>query len=386
MKDLFINDSSTIYLNSGTESKTIKSTLEEIYSNNKNYEINPTYYFVDAYQKLWHTQKEIAHFFNDNPKNYFLRTNVTEVFNQFILGYDLNDNDEILTTNLEYQAIVNVLKYKTMQSKATLREFDFPTRDSISTDEILTLIKKEIGPKTKMLVISHVFTGSGLVAPICQIAEITNSKGIILVVDGAHSCGALKVDFENFKNVDFFAGNFHKWMMGPKGTAFGRVHPKHHEKLKPLMAGWTTFETDSPFDTFGEGHRFATKMMPLGTQNFNQYLGIKSTINFWKAHGENSIRKKLNELTQFAYDIIIENTKLKSLFPKEKSLQGPLITFVLPMRSENEGYNLMKRIFLENKLQIASTKIKGVWHLRVSPHIYNDQEEIVHASKILAKI
>lgn len=386
MKKFFYNDPAIIYLNSGTESKTLTSTLEAIYSNTKAHQTNPTFHYVDAYKNLWETQNQIAHFFNDVAENFYLRNNLTEAFNQFILGYDLPSGSEILTTNLEYQAIVNILKFKCLTKKITLRQIDFPIKQDITTDEILEILRKEIGPKTKMLAISHIFTGSGLVLPIEEIAEITNSKEIILAVDGAHSCGAIKIDFKKLEKVDFFAGNFHKWIMGPKGTAFGRVHPKHHEKLNPLMAGWTTFEIDSPFDTFGGNSRFASKMMPVGTQNFNQYIGIKNALDFWNSKGEDTIRKKLIELTLFTENIIRENTNLKSLFPKEQSLQGPLISFSLPNRLESEGYNLMKRIYLDHKLQIASTKIKGVWHMRISPHIYNDQVEIIQASNILAKI
>lgn len=386
MKDLFINDPHQIYLNSGTESKTPISILKKIEDLQHNYELNPTYNFVKNYELLWESQKLIAAFFNTNPENIFLRNNVTEVMNQFILGTELPLNSEILTTNLEYQAILNIIKYKAQKNNLSVKTVNFAVKNDYSKDEIIELIVNQFTSKTKMLVISHIFTGTGLAIPIRELSEITNKKGIILVVDGAHSCGALKIDFQDLKQVDFFAGNFHKWMMGPKGTAFGMAHPKHHESLHPLMAGWTTFEDVSPFDSFGGGSRFASKMIVPGTQNFCQFLGLNELIKFWQEQGEEKIRTKLKDLTSYTENLIKEMTPFKSLFPKEIELQGPLITFALPERLEKEGYQLMHRLFQEKKVQVASTKINGIWHLRISPHIYNTQSEMTEASILLKNI
>ena len=45
--------------------------------------------------------------------------------------------------------------------------------------------------------------------------------------------GALPLDFKRFDDVDFYGGNLHKWVMGPKGTGFGWVHPRHQKSLEP---------------------------------------------------------------------------------------------------------------------------------------------------------
>ncbi|MBI2520845.1 MAG: aminotransferase class V-fold PLP-dependent enzyme [Bdellovibrio sp.] len=386
MRNLFINNPQEIYLNSGTESKTPITVMNAIENYKHQYEMNPTSGFVTSYQKMWEMQMHIARFFNCNPQELFLRNNITEVMNQFILGSPMPSGSEILVTNLEYQAILNCVRFKAEREHLTIKVVDIPVKKDLEKSEILELVKKAISNATKMLVISHIFTGSGAVVPVKEIAEITSSRGIKLVVDGAHSPGALKVDFQVFKEVDFFGGNFHKWMMGPKGTAFGWTNPKHHDDLVPLMAGWTTFETISPFDTFGGGSQFTSKMMLLGTQNFCQFIGINDLLNFWEEHGENTIRNKILKLTQFAENLISEQTQLKSLYPKDKKLQGPLITFVLPEKLEKEGYHLMHRLYKENHLQVASTKIKGIWHLRISPHIYNTEEEIIQAATFLKKL
>ncbi len=386
MRNLFLNNPREIYLNSGTESKTPIPVLKSIENYKHQYELNPTTGFVTSYQLMWDVQKQIAGFFNCNPDELFLRNNVTEVMNQFIIGSPLPPESEILVTNLEYQAILNCVRFRAEQDQFTIKVVDIPVKKDLEKNEILDLLKNAISAKTKMLVISHIFTGSGVVVPIQEISEITSAQGIILVVDGAHSPGAIKVDFNVLRNVDFFAGNFHKWMMGPKGTAFGWANQKHHASLTPLMAGWTTFDTISPFDTFGGGSRFAGKMMLQGTQNFCQFLGLKDLFNFWNEHGEELLRRKIVKLTTFTEQLMNQQTQLRSLYPKDKDMRGPLITFALPERLEQEGYFLMHRLYKEHNLQVASTKIKGIWHLRISPHLYNNEEEITQAVTLLASL
>lgn len=381
MRRHFDLDESLIYMNSGTQSITPRSVRNALIDYQKSYECNPTDGLITAWPRVWQVQKMLGRFVNADPKDLFLRPNVTLALNVFILGskFDL-PGGEILTTDQEYGAVLNIARMRCNRDGLALRQISI---SSSSEESLAAIITKQLRPETRMLLLSHVTTYTGLVLPIEEIARETCKRGIVLIVDGAHAAGALKLDFKRLEDVDYYAANLHKWVMGPKGTAFGWVARRHQNTLDPLCAGWTTFESMAPFTEFGEGSRFASKFLMLGCHDFTPYFALKDTLDFWGAHGEAVIRKNLFDLQMKLENEVIENLGLETLSPPPGILRGPLLAFKLPPRLAAEGYELAIRIYKERRLQVATPLLNEKSILRLSPHIYNTESECQRSIEIL---
>lgn len=363
-----------IYLNNGTHSLTPASVLDAITKYEREYETNPTAQLMGAWERLWAVQKELAAFLKADARSIFLRQNVTECMNAFILGIPLPAGSEILISDLEYQAIENVCRYRAERDGLMVRKFALPF-----TAEVLR-------PETMLMVVSHVTTGTGAIQPIAEIAKVTKANGVLLAVDGAHAAGALDLDFTALGDVDFYGSNLHKWMLGPKGTGFGWVSPRHHEALRPLEAGWATFESMNDYKAFGDGERFPARMLMQGCRNFGPFYAITDMLRVWNNKGPEAIRSRIRSL-QRHLETEMKALGWASLSPSlESGLRGPLNTYELPERLEKEGYGLMKRILAEHGLQVGIPKVQGRWRIRISPHIYNTEEEISSAVQILKKL
>ena len=361
-----------IYLNNGTHSLTPASVLEAITRHERAYETNPTHELTLAFGRLWEVQKKLAAFLNADPKDLFLRQNVTEAMNAFLLGIPLPPGAEILLSSLEYGAVENICRYRAERDGLTIRKFDLPFSE------------KELRPETALVVVSHVTTGTGAILPIAEIAAATRSQGVLLAVDGAHAAGALDLDFGALTNLDFYGSNLHKWMMGPKGTGFGWVNSRHHEALKPLEAGWATFEIPHDFDGFGGGDPFPARMAMQGCRNFAPFLAIEDTLNIWNERGAANIRARIAELQRHLEAEMASKLGWKRLSPDLP--RGPLTTYELPERLEKEGYGLMARLLKEHGLQVGLPRVQGRFRLRLSPHIYNTEAEISQAVDILKSL
>jgi isopenicillin-N epimerase len=242
----------------------------------------------------------------------------------------------------------------------------------------------ELRPETSLVVVSHVTTGTGGIAPIKDIAAITRAKGVLLAVDGAHAAGALELDFAALADVDFYGSNLHKWMLGPKGTGFGWVSPRHHETMVPLEAGWATFESPNDYAAFGDGARFPARFAMQGCRNFAPFFAIADTLAFWDKHGDGAIRARIRGLQAHLEKEVSAKLGWPLLSPAlAGGRRGPLTTFELPPHLEKEGYALMSRILREHKLQVGLPRVKGISRLRLSPHVYNTEDEISRAVSIL---
>src|SRR5690348_16175777 len=103
-------DESLIYLNSGTQSICPRNVLEAVVRHLHAYERNPTDHLIHSWENLWKTQSELAEFLGARPQDLFLRPNVTLAMNSFVLGARLPHDGEILVSDTEYQAVVNVCR------------------------------------------------------------------------------------------------------------------------------------------------------------------------------------------------------------------------------------------------------------------------------------
>jgi isopenicillin-N epimerase len=370
------------YLNSGTHSICPRDVLAAVQREQRAVERNPTEGLIDVFARLWKVQTRLAAFFGARPEDLFLRPNVTEAMGDFILGVRLDGPGEILTTDLEYGAILHQCRFRAERDGRPLRALALPARPA-SSGELAKAVISGLGKDTKLLVLSHVATGNGLIFPLAEIARETRRRGILFAVDGAHAPGALALDFHELGEVDFYGGNLHKWMMGPKGTAFGWAHASVQERMVPLHAGWMTHEVSPPHSDFGhDGAAFARRQALSASQDFAPFLAIDAMLDYWESRGPGRLRECIAGLGAYAEDVFVRGRW--PLLSPERTLRGPLVSFALPAAIENEGFTFMSRLVRDHELQIAISKLQGRWVLRLSPHVYNDESEIDRAAKILA--
>lgn len=378
-----------IYLNSGSHSITPKPILEAVHRYQWEYEQNPTLGLFNTWERLWKVQKKLAGFFHARAEDLFLRPNVTEVLNEFVLGLPLPSGAEIAITDLEYGAIANLVRFRCERDGLQNNLIHLPSTSaglaSVTEASLLEAILTQLTPATRMFVCSDVMTGNGLVLPIEKLSAETRKRGIFLIVDGAHGPGALDLDFRKFEKVDFYAGNLHKWMMGPKGTSFGWVNPSQRKHLLPIHAGWTSFETPSIFEKFGEGDRFAASRLMIGCRDFAPFFALEDLIQHWEAEGSEQIRKQIYSLQSELEQHLVE-VGLELISPPSGLLRGPLISFELPLPKRNSPFELFYELLYAHGLQVAIPWVQDRAILRVSPHIYNTSSELKQAAEILKKV
>ncbi len=105
-------------------------------------------------------------------------------------------------------------------------------------DGILYLedFKKSIDSDTVAVCISHVTQEQGFRNDLASVAELAHDNGAVIIVDGAQSAGAMRIDLHEI-DVDFFSTTAMKWLLGAAGVGFLYVARRHHSKL-PSHAGY----------------------------------------------------------------------------------------------------------------------------------------------------
>jgi isopenicillin-N epimerase len=386
MKQLFRLDAKVLYLNNGTHSITPTRIQESITQYQREFESNPTQGLTLAWKKIWEVQTMAAQFLSADPRDLFLRHNVSEAIGAILLGMKITHRDgEILVGDLEYGAMVSQCRYRAEKDGLRLRRYSQKTlAQAKSSQEIVDLVVSELRADTRVLLLSHVITANGLKMPIREISKITRERGVLLVVDGAHSTGAMPLSFGDFESVDFYAGNFHKWTMGPKGTGFGWVHPMHQASIEVMMAGWTTFELPKSFEGFGGGSRFTEKMLFSSCRDFAPFFALKDLFEMWQVDFKREVVfSTLKELQRVTIEEVDKKLGWKMLSPENPELRGPLVSVELPENWLRAGPVLMSKLFEDTGLQVSIAGYGQSFCLRLSPHIYNTRDEISRGVEVL---
>lgn len=358
-----------IYLNWGTLAKTWPSVVEASFRHQTDYEKNPTVSLFEGWGRLWQLQQKVAEFFKARPQDFYFRPNVTVAMNDFILGAELPEGD-IAVSDLEYGSIVNICKMRASRENRNIKTIQIPMGAELSSDEhLVDLIMAQLPQKTAMLLLSHITTGNGLKIPLKLLAKKTRERNIFLVIDGAHGPGATDLNFSELGDVDFYGGNLHKWFRGPKGTGFGWAPERNHHLIKPILGSWTVFETPKPFVPFGDGDRWNLSMLMSYCLNYGNFYALSETVDEWQKRGAHDIYKTLQNKRDLIESETRKELNWKVLSPAVQSLQSPMVTFELPQKFAERGYEIMHELQKTKNVTVSVSPLKTSFALRLSAHV-----------------
>ena len=273
IRDLFMIDKSITFLNNGSFGATPKFVLEYQDAIRQRMELQPVNFMVQQLPKLLRDSLQmIAPFIGANADDLAFVDNATTGANTVIqsLVHSWKKGDEILTTNHVYGAVRTTLQHATSIMGARLIEAHVPF--PISDDqECINAIKKRLNKKTKLLVIDHITSPTGIIFPIKEIIAECKKNKIPVFVDGAHAPGMIPLNL-NELDADWYTGNCHKWLFAPKGCALLWTHPKHQHMMHPTVISHGYMQGyKQEFDWTGTKDHSAYIASPLGL-SFHQAM------------------------------------------------------------------------------------------------------------------
>ncbi len=200
--------------------------------------------FLDLIELRGRIRAALAAAIHVEVENVALTTSTTDGCNIVLGGLELGPEDEVVTTDVEHFGLLGPLAVSPARVRVA-RVRDRPA------DEAFDLIRAEIGPRTRLLALSHVAWTTGHVLPVRELKETT---GLPVLVDGAQSVGAIPVRVEG---VDFYTVSCQKWLCGPDGTgALYVADPAALRVSKPSYFAQDRHEPDGSFTAREGAARF----------------------------------------------------------------------------------------------------------------------------------
>ena len=158
----------------------------------------------------------------------------TEGMNVAIAGQRWRPGDEVLATDIEHIGGLAPLYLMAERYGVAVRRVDVGDGGG----DVAGMIEAAIGPRTRLLSISHVSYSTGASLPIAEVAAACHRHGVLVAVDAAQSAGAIPVDVAAL-DCDFYAMPGQKWLCGPEGTGAVYVRPElMAATLPPALGGF----------------------------------------------------------------------------------------------------------------------------------------------------
>jgi cysteine desulfurase family protein len=151
-------------------------------------------------------------FHGKEPERWVFTLNCTDALNMAIKGV-LADGDHVITTDLEHNSVSRPLRALELAGRITLTRLKADAGGTIDPDDV----KQAIGPKTRLVAITHASNVLGTVQPVAEVGRVAHERDAILLVDAAQTAGVVPIDVQEM-NIDLLAFPGHKSLLGPTGT------------------------------------------------------------------------------------------------------------------------------------------------------------------------
>ena len=239
-------------------------------------------------------RERVAKFINAaEPKECIFTRGTTESINLVANSWGrtfLGPSDEILLSVLEHHSNIVPWQMCCEQTGAKLKVIPINERGELLLDEY----RKLLGPRTKLVAVTHVSNVLGTINDIKQMAKLAHEAGALTLVDGAQWVGHYPTDVQDL-DVDFYAFSGHK-LFGPTGTGVLYGKKEWLQRMPPYQGGGdmiasVTFEKTTYADL--------PNKFEAGTPNIAGAIGLRAAIDYVQNRGFENFAPHEEELLRY---------------------------------------------------------------------------------------
>ena len=372
---LFLLDPEVTFLNHGSFGACPRSVFERYQSWQLQLERQPVA-FLDYYRGLssWlgDARKALSEMLHTSADNIVGLTNATVGLNVVAQSLHLEPGDEILTTDHEYAALEKTWAYMARRSgaKIVVANIPLPLTDE---NQFTSALQQNMTNRTRVLFLSHITSATALVFPIERIVKEAKLRGIWTVIDGAHTPGHIALDIDAL-DADFYAGNCHKWMMAPKGSAFLYVRTELQAMINPLVIshGWTEDAGEPGAKGVFGNTPFIDGLEMQGTRDPSAWLTVPDAIAFAKQHQWDKVATQCRVLVQDTAARVAKLTGLPALSSPE-FCAPQMVSMPVP---QCDPKALQAKLYRDHKIELPCFDWQDRTIVRVSAQGYNTQKHM----------
>ena len=293
-----VNGKPLVYLDNGATSQKPQSVIDALvrYYTTENANVHRGVHTLSqqATDDYENARSKIRSFLNAASDQEIIYTRgTTESINlvaQTFGKQNIGPGDEIIVSNMEHHSNIVPWQILCEEKGAILRVVPIDDSGELLMDEFESML----GPRTKLVSMTHVSNALGTIVPAERIVELSHAQGVPVLLDGAQAVPHMQVDVRSL-DCDFYVFSGHK-LFGP--TGIGVLYGKAGllDSMPPYQGGGemiksVTFEktlyADLPYK------------FEAGTPNIAGAIGLGEAIDYVEALGYDRIMAHEQELLDY---------------------------------------------------------------------------------------
>ena len=248
-----------------------------------------------ATEKYESTRGTIARFLGVSDENEIvMNSGTTEGINLVAYGWAMprmEAGDEIVLSIMEHHANIVPWHFLRERQGVVIKWVDTEPDGSLDPEKVLAAI----GPKTKLVAVTHMSNVLGTVVDVQTIVESAHAKGVPVLVDGSQAAVHMPLDLDTL-GADFYAITGHK-LYGPSGSGAIHIKKDRMAEMRPFIGGG---------DMIREVHRdtvtWADPPMKFeaGTPGIVQQIGLGVALDYMMGIGMDAIKAHEDQIAAYA--------------------------------------------------------------------------------------
>jgi selenocysteine lyase/cysteine desulfurase len=332
-----------------------------------------SYYMRTVQYENKHRSKErLAKLLGCSGEELIITRNTTESLDTIISGIDWKSGDEAIMAEQDYGSMLDMFKQQANRFGMVNKLISLPLNPQ-NDDEIIKLYENAITSKTKWIMICHMINITGQILPVKKICDMAHSKGVEVMVDGAHAVS--HIDFKISElNCDYYGSSLHKWLGVPLGVGILYVKKEKIKQIWPL------------FGEYGFKEDEIRKLNHTGTFSVASDIAINHAIDYNNAMGIKRKEERLRFLQNYWTSRIKEIKNIQLNTPTDPQRSCGIANVGIKDLKPSE---LAKILLQKYKIWTVAIDTSNVHGVRITPHVYtttNELDKFVKALKEIAKL
>ncbi len=317
--------------------------------------------FLSWYDEADRLRTKIARLISCSADDIAFVPNASTALGILLAGIAWRPGDQILTLEHEFP--------NNLYAPSMLRRFGVEMIER-GWDRLF----ESVNERTRLVAISSANYNTGFAPPLDKLAAFLHERNALLYVDGTQSVGALRFDTSRIQ-PDMLAVHGYKWMLAPNGAGFFYIRPEVRAWLPPNAIGWRTHRDWRNVDNLHHGS-------PELTDTAEKYEGgnlasallcaLEASVDLMLEIGPERIEERVLGLAQ----------KTRAILREHGAVVEDFASPIVAARFDGCDVSALARALKEQKVLVAARR----GHLRVSPHFYNNDQDLGTLSAALRRV
>lgn len=297
------------------------------------------------------------------PEEIVITRNTSEANNLVSNGLQLGGGDDVVVFADNHPSNLAAWRQKAQRFGFSVTEVA-AVAPHPGADAYVEAFTRALSSRTRVLAVTHVTNTVGDRLPVEELCRVARERGILSIVDGAQTFGALNVNLRTL-GADFYTGSAHKWPCGPKETGVLFVNAAVHDRIHPSLVS-----------LYPGAVGISRRLEAFGQRDEAALATLGAAIRFQNDIGRAVIETRVRQLVQHLAAGLLRIDGVSLWTNTDPRYSAGIVVF---RPAGLEPRRVASALYAQHRIACATAGGSSRPGVRFSPHFYNTLDEMDRA-------